>query len=278
MSKKNSAKDFNFYTFSELQGVHFLEAELHKFSYKKHSHQEYCIGVTNKGVQSFYCKGEHHNVTPSGIMTFNPEDAHDGHPGLDTGLKYQMLYIDDSKIRALAEELYNGKFNNVYFENIVHYDRQISKKLLTFFKEIKETNGSCEIQSKFYEVLTDLFNAYGIFVKEPLHIHKDKVLINKACNYIKENAFKDISLDNIAGYVNVSPYYFSRMFKKTTDLSPHNYLTQCRINIVKKNIDLSVPLAELALIAGFSDQSHMNKRFKEAHGLTVGQYKKSLLK
>ena len=59
-SKKNEFiknEESKSYILGKRQSCYVGDKIINKFSYKKHLHQEYCIGVTNKGVQSFYCKG-----------------------------------------------------------------------------------------------------------------------------------------------------------------------------------------------------------------------------
>lgn len=270
---KSDNHQFDFFKFQGIKGVFLLNANMSDFYYKKHSHQEFSIGVTKVGIQSFNCKGSSYNVSPRGIMTFNPEDVHDGHSGLETGLNYEMLYINPKVIINMAQELNNSKFNSVYFKNTVQYNNESAAELLSLFHAIKQKNNIFELQSKFYETIGNLLIKYGDFSKLPLSTHKDNHLINRACQYIKENAYKDISLVDISNYLNMSPFYFSRSFKETTLLSPHNYLNQCRINLVKKNLESDISLAELAILSGFSDQSHMNRRFKEIYGVSVGQYR-----
>ena len=50
--------------------------------------------------------------------------------------------------------------------------------------------------------------------------------VKKAMLYIQENFSKDISLDEVSGQVNISPYYFSKIFKKQTDMTPSEFKTR----------------------------------------------------
>jgi len=70
-------------------------------------------------------------------------------------------------------------------------------------------------------------------------------------------------------------FQFIRYFKKATGLTPHQLLIQNQVREAKKLITESVPLAEVAILAGFYDQSHLNRWFNKAIGLTPQNYKKS---
>lgn len=275
MSKKAN-KNFSFLEIKALQDTSLLAAEMYEFAYKRHSHREYGIAVTRRGIQSFHCEKDLYHVSQNGIITFNPEEVHDGYSELESGLEYQMLYISQKKMQKLARQVCGDKFSYFYFANTVQYDLQLAVKLLSLFKAINMVENECEIQSKFYDAVTNLMLKHGIFSQKPVRIREDNSLIDQACQYITANASRSISLEDIAAEVNLSPYYFSRLFKQTTGLSPHSYLNQQRVEFVKNRINQAVSLAELALKAGFSDQSHMNRRFKEIYGITPGKYREDI--
>ena len=48
----------NEFNFKNAIGITALEVKMDDFTYKKHSHQEYSIGVTLKGIQGYHLKGE----------------------------------------------------------------------------------------------------------------------------------------------------------------------------------------------------------------------------
>ena len=58
-------------------------------------------------------------------------------------------------------------------------------------------------------------------------------IIETAKNYIKNNYHKDISLDDVSREVNISPYYFSKLFKETTGENFIEYLTNLRMDKAK---------------------------------------------
>lgn len=278
MKKNIEDNKFNYKNTNSVKGAVMMEANMYDFNFKMHSHEEFLIGVTKKGIQTFYCKGEIHKVQPGGIMTFNPDDAHDGHAELKSGLNYEMFYIDQKTIDRFTRGICGEKSANFHFKETVQYDDKLTRKVLDLFNTVSDNeNNTLESQDKFFDIISSVMIRFGDFSKEKMDAIKDNVLINRAKNYIRQNATDNISLNDIAAEVGVSPFYFARMFKKTTGLSPHNFLNQCRISIIKDNITEDISFAELALQAGFYDQSHMNKRFKETMGLTPKQYKELLI-
>lgn len=93
--------------------------------------------------------------------------------------------------------------------------------------------------------------------------------LQQVIDYINENIHKDLSLDELAGVVELSRHYFSDLFKKSTGLTPHQYVVQCRVERAKQLLlKGELPIADVATSAGFSDQSHLNRWFKRLVGTT----------
>jgi AraC family transcriptional regulator len=88
-------------------------------------------------------------------------------------------------------------------------------------------------------------------------------------DFIHANLDKNISLTELAKIVQLSPYHFAHLFKRTANTSPHQYLIRCRIERAKQLMvmgDLS--LATIAQIVGFASQGHFTYHFKRLVGVT----------
>ncbi|WP_366863403.1 helix-turn-helix transcriptional regulator [Microcoleus sp. CAWBG52] len=75
----------------------------------------------------------------------------------------------------------------------------------------------------------------------------------------------------------LSPYYFSRIFKQTTGKTPHHYVTSCRIEKAKKLLKTpGLSIAYISQTVGFHDQIHFSNTFRKIVGLTPKKYRDSL--
>jgi AraC family transcriptional regulator len=95
--------------------------------------------------------------------------------------------------------------------------------------------------------------------------------------YVEEHLDAGLSLGQIAAVAHLSPYHFARQFKATTGLPPHQYVIARRIERAKQLLREGddVSLAEVAVGAGFSDQSQFSQSFKRLVGVTPGQFRRS---
>ncbi|MEG4226805.1 AraC family transcriptional regulator [Microcoleus sp. N9_B2] len=93
-------------------------------------------------------------------------------------------------------------------------------------------------------------------------------------DYINDYLNRDLHLGELANLVQMSPYYFTRLFKQSTGITPHQYVTKCRIDQAK--LLLKQPEFSIAYISqqvGFHDQSHFSKTFGKIVGLTPKKYR-----
>ncbi len=99
-------------------------------------------------------------------------------------------------------------------------------------------------------------------------------MITKAKEYIDKYYYKGISLDDVSREVDISPYYFSKLFKEDTGENFIYYLTSIRIEKAKqllKNQSLSVK--EIGIKVGYSDPNYFSRIFKKNMGKTPTEYK-----
>lgn len=84
-----------------------------------------------------------------------------------------------------------------------------------------------------------------------------------------------MSLRELSSLVQISPHYFSQLFKQTTGTTPHQYVIRCRIERAKYLMQQNkLPLAEIATQVGFTDQSHLHRHFKRLVGVTPKTYQR----
>jgi AraC family transcriptional regulator len=92
--------------------------------------------------------------------------------------------------------------------------------------------------------------------------------------YIEEHLAAGPTLAQMAAIVGLNAYHFARQFKAATGLPPHQYVIARRVERAKELLQAGtdVSLAEVALRAGFSDQSQFCRHFKRLVGVTPRQF------
>ncbi|MCQ2541702.1 MAG: helix-turn-helix domain-containing protein [Lachnospiraceae bacterium] len=101
--------------------------------------------------------------------------------------------------------------------------------------------------------------------------------IKKALELIESNYHKDISLDEISETLNISPYYFSKLFKENQGEGFIEYLTRKRIDKAKLMLtDPEKSIKEIGIACGYSDPNYFSRIFKKSTGMTPSEYKEKL--
>ncbi|MFO7295578.1 MAG: response regulator [Clostridia bacterium] len=95
--------------------------------------------------------------------------------------------------------------------------------------------------------------------------------------YITANLKEDINLKDTAAKFNLSPYYFSRTFKKVFGYNFSDYLNLIRINRAKELLkDASLSVKEIGYLVGYNDPNYFSKVFKKYEGITPTEYREKL--
>lgn len=99
-------------------------------------------------------------------------------------------------------------------------------------------------------------------------------IIESAKEYIRLNYNKDISLDEISRRVNISPYYFSKIFKDDTKEGFVEYLTNVRIEKAKELLlESDYSMKEICSMVGYADPNYFSRSFKKNVGVTPTEYR-----
>ena len=109
--------------------------------------------------------------------------------------------------------------------------------------------------------------------------HEDglsKQKLRQAIEYIEAHLGEDISLSDIAIELGMSQYYFCHLFKRSTGISPHQFLIRQRVERAKRLLkQLGRTITSVALECGFANQSHFARCFRQCIGVNPNQFRKS---
>lgn len=90
--------------------------------------------------------------------------------------------------------------------------------------------------------------------------------------YLAANLSEKVSLDELSEMAHLSRYHLLRVFQGVVGLPPHAYQNQLRVDLGKKLLVDGLPISQAAAEAGFADQSHFSRVFKQYTGATPKQY------
>jgi AraC family transcriptional regulator len=145
-------------------------------------------------------------------------------------------------------------------------------------REVELPDTPCQI---YVDSLTTALSAHLLrqycTVEQRIKNYKDGLSqrkLRQSIDYIQAHLAEDLSLDAIAAQVGISRYYFCQLFKRSTGMSPYQYVIKCRIDRAKELLlfrqDCSI--ADVAFQVGFASQSQFTKHFKKWVGTTPKKF------
>ncbi|WP_454619709.1 helix-turn-helix domain-containing protein [Bradyrhizobium cenepequi] len=100
----------------------------------------------------------------------------------------------------------------------------------------------------------------------------------RACERLESDLAGKISLEQVAAEFGLSVSHFSRAFRISTGLPPHQWLLRQRVKAAKQLMTVrELPLSEIAISAGFANQSHFTRVFSSVVGVSPGAWRREAL-
>lgn len=101
-------------------------------------------------------------------------------------------------------------------------------------------------------------------------------IVRRIRDYIDGHIGQRITVKVLAKLANLSVCYFVRAFKRSVGVTPHDYLIRRRVELTLGLLSgTDMALSEIALAAGFADQSHCARRFRQHVGMSPCDYRRS---
>jgi AraC-like DNA-binding protein len=94
-----------------------------------------------------------------------------------------------------------------------------------------------------------------------------------ARDYLDAYFRKSVTSAELEHETGLDRYSLARAFRRHFGTSPYRYLTMRRLDQVRAALRTHASLADAACDAGFADQSHMTRQFKQAFGLSPGRWR-----
>lgn len=256
-------------------GLSAFSARMKEFSYDKHAHEEYSIGVTRQGRQDFFSGGAFHKSNAGNVIFFNPEQVHDGCAGAHSELEYDMVYIPESTLVSAMHSLGVVSLNQMRLNESLFHDDILRNQILDLsFRMQQGTLSALEEEAAVIEIAHSIIRRNGTSLHSVQYFGRKDTLLLRAKDFILANLEQKLTVDDICQSANMSKYHFIRLFNEQFGITPHQYVLNCRINRAKQILELGSNTTDVAASLGFADVSHFNRKFKRIFGITPYQYQR----
>jgi len=218
-----------------------------------------------KGLMRLDYEGKHYEITEGQSFLIDCQLPH-RYRSTD-GLEFVYFHFDGVNSHAFVRHLIKQN-NSPVFQGF--QSQKVGKVIYDSVTRFLNNQNLSEIEcsSAIYETLCLLSVREEIASSESTPVHE-------AVNYMKKNLNRQISLEEIATYVNISPYYFSRIFKSETGYSPVKYTTKLRLNLAMTLLKTtSSSIESIAYEVGYSSSASFINSFVHNIGISPNQFRK----
>ena len=175
--------------------------------------------------------------------------------------------LDSMRLKAL--ELLLRAEQEAFHAGAVNYAYNYRKDYLT---QVAALSDADQIRGWFMD---HMLSITGV-IRDRIE-NQSESAVARAQKYIREHYMSEISLDDVSKEVNVSPYYFSKLFKEEVGENFIDYLTSVRIDRAKNALrDPALSVREVGAMSGYSDPNYFSRIFKKQTGMTPREYRDSL--
>lgn len=253
--------------FPELGGVVLVRGNGIAHKFPRHAHASLCIGRVYRGKRELVSADTTISVGAGSGFIIETDRQHRCVAG--EAHTYSVLSVPGGFLSSGNKEACKNRLPRFSLQRIM--DRDVLELYERTVKVLGEASSILEKESALFSFIMMLDRHYGCEPAED-QSGKNRGAVMTAKVFIEERYKDDPALADMAEAAGLSPYHFIRVFCDRTGVTPHEYLTGVRMRHARTLLSQGVPIVDVALSLGYSDQSHFTRYFKRIIGITPGAY------
>jgi AraC-like DNA-binding protein len=259
-------------------------------AFPRHSHDQFGIGIMTFGAQRSWSGVGLVESQVGDVITANPGEMHDGLPIDGRVRSWRILYLDPTLVaREVAEEAIGvfeiaapvmrdpriaGVVDRLFTRateprpNRLAAEEDLLRSLMQVVRPDGLRRGAKSSAAKSSTAKSSTAKSWSM---------KSSPAVSKALQRLDDAPEMTTSLAELAALSGVSRFQLLRGFVREVGATPHAYLIQRRVGLVRELLAAGQSPAQAALRAGFADQSHMTRAFVRQFGITPGRYRSAVV-
>lgn len=243
--------------FTYLPGYHLV----------RERYDSFVVMLIESGTINALVNGHMITAYPGQVLILDCYERHEY--GSSDGAQVLWTHFDGRLARDFYQELIATKGNLITTSKETEIRSLLEKIMNGLSGEDKMTEGDYSLY------LHSLLNF--LLIAEGKGVAGDDNPFNDVVSYISEHFSEEITLNDLAGMIHLTPYYFVRAFKKKVGMTPYQFLIETRISSAKYYLASSNDtVIEVAQKVGFKDESAFCSSFKKKTGLTPLEYRSGI--
>lgn len=243
--------------------VEVFHAHLPEHTYPMHVHDVWTLLIIDDGAVRYNLDRDEHSLQTDTVSLLPPQIPHNGTPATTHGFRKRVLYLD---MTQLDESLIGPAVDSPHFTESLLRNRvgQLHAALMNRGDEFEAESRLALITERLRQQLRPKVLLGGT--------RSEPGIADNLRDLIDERLLEGITLDEAARLIHAHPTHLVRVFTGAFGIAPHQYLMSRRVELARRLLLDGRPLSEVAISAGFYDQSHFTRHFKRVVGTTPGRY------
>jgi AraC-like DNA-binding protein len=239
--------------------VEVLHAHFPSHAYPSHTHDAWTVLIVDEGAVRYDLDRHEHGLAQAQVSLLPPHVPHDGRSVLPEGFRKRVLYLEPER---LGSELIGAAVDQPEY-----VDPLLRHRLHQLHGVLQDGREDLEAQSRLTLIEDRLRQHLKRQVVDPPD-RADTGVAAELRDLLDAHVRDGITLDDAAKLVHAHPVHLVRAFSREYGMPPHRYLTGRRVDLARRYLLDGRPAAEVATLAGFYDQSHLNRHFRKMLGVT----------
>jgi AraC-like DNA-binding protein len=255
---------------SDLAGVEVRSGVAVREPYPRHWHEEYQLCLIEAGGGELAYRGVRHDTPRASLFVVHPGEVHSNQT--ETGCTFGSMYLAPELMRAALPQTCQSL---PFFPDPIIFDEDVTARFRALHRALETQAATLERETLLLGLLTRLVTRHAEARTTTPPVGPERRAVRLAREYVSEHYARNVSLVELAGVANLSPFHLTRVFAREVGMPPHAFQTQVRVARAKRLIRRGLPLARVAAATGFADQSHFVRHFKRLMKVTPGEYLKN---
>jgi len=265
MARTPTHTHVEFTRFPALPGVELRYSCYREQVFRTHTHPAWSVGLIESGSTEFTLSGRHFCAETGQMVVIDPGRAHACNPGVGGSISYQMFYLSREWLAPATPDR-----GFPHFAEPVIDDAELFA-LWDSLRRAFAADPASATRAPLEAAIATLVGAHAEPVAKPLSAREiDGVAAAK--RVLREQLDRRVTIEQLARATGLSRSHLTRTFTAVEGLPPHTYHNQLRVERAKELLAAGEPITAVASAAGFSDQSHLTRVFREFTGATPRQY------
>jgi len=233
-------------------------------------HAEVQVGLCVNMPGEYRTRAGRHVIPVGGIAVLPSDVRHSARDPIErrkTAL-FRMIYFRPEDVGDAR----GWEGTGPSFPELVVHDPDLATRIDALFQSVEQGGGQLAMETWLVDVLSCLTVRHG-HEQLPARQGAARREVERARALLHEEPHRNVTLEELAKAAGLSRYHLLREFRRTFGLTPHVYHRSLRIDRAKRLLAGGWPISRVVTATGFSDQSHLNRRFRQLVGVTPGQYR-----